>query len=120
MSEIIWHQLPKDLIKVICKYAEDVKPSALSIFLANSDKIDWEMLSRDPMSFLSNDTPNVWHWQTLPTIDELIASNAIDIRINWDLLPRNTMFQDYEQIKPVQTKHDALLMRLALLMRVRF
>ena len=119
MSEIIWHQLPKDLIKVICKFAEDVKPSALALLQADSNKIDWGRLSRNPAN-IPLDTPNVVHWQTLPNIDELIASGANDRRVNWDFLLRNTMFQDYEQIKPLPTKHDALLMRLALLTRVKF
>ena len=117
MSEIIWHQLPKDLIKVICKFAEDVKPSALALLKANSNKLDWGSLSRN-LANIPLDTPNVVHRQNLSIIDELIASSANISRINWDLLSRG--IRQEEGHEPVQTKYDALLMRLALLMRVRF
>ena len=116
MTDIIWHQLPKDLIKVICEFAkDDHKPSALSFFQANSDKIDWGSLSRNPMSF--SDTPTVWHRQTRPTIDNLITSVNIN-RVNWDLLSNN--IRQEEGHEPVQTEHEKLVMRLALLMRVKF
>jgi hypothetical protein len=119
MSEIIWHQLPKDLIKVICKFAEDnPQPTALSVFLANSNKLDWGSLSRNPMSFSSNDALAVWHRQTCPNVDDTAASVNI-VRINWDLLSR-AIRQEERQIEPVQTKHGALLMRLALLMQIKF
>lgn len=117
MSEIIWHQLPKDLIKVICKFAEDVKPSALALLQANSNKLDWGSLSRNPAN-IPLDTPTVWYWQNLPNVDELIASSANDRRVNWDLLSRG--IRQEEGHEPVQTKHDALLMRLALLMQIKF
>jgi hypothetical protein len=119
MSGIIWHQLPKDLIKVICEFAKDnPQPTALSVFLANSDKINWGSLSRNPMSFSSNDALAVWHRQTCPNVDDPMASVNI-VRVNWDLLS-NIIRQEERQIKPVQTKHDALLMRLALLMQIKF
>jgi hypothetical protein len=119
MSGIIWHQLPKDLIKVICEFAKDnPQPTALSFFLANSDKINWGSLSRNPAN-IPLDTFNVAHWHTRPNVNELITSSANISRINWDLLSNNIR-QEERQIKPVQTKHDALLMRLALLMQIKF
>jgi hypothetical protein len=118
MSGIIWHQLPKDLIKVICEFAKDnPQPTALSFFLANSDKINWGSLSRN-LANISLDTPNVTHWQTCPNVDDPVASVNI-VRVNWDLLSRGIR-QEERQIEPVQTKHDALLMRLALLMQIKF
>jgi len=119
MSGIIWHQLPKDLIKVICEFAKDnPQPTALSVFLANSDKINWGSLSRN-LANIPLDTPNVTHWQTRPNVNELVISNANISSINWDLLSRGIR-QEERQIEPVQTKHDALLMRLALLMQIKF
>jgi hypothetical protein len=118
MSGIIWHQLPKDLIKVICEFAKDnPQPTALSVFLANSDKINWGSLSKN-LANIPLDTFNVAHWQTRPNVNELITSNANINRINWDLLSNN--IRQEKGHEPVQTKHDALLMRLALLMQIKF
>ena len=120
MSEIIWHQLPQDLIRVIFEFAKDTPPTALSFFLANSDKIDWGILSRNPMSFSSNDTLAVWHRQTCPNVDSIASANTVTI--NWDMLSRGIRPEE-RQIKPIKKiilKHEKLVMIIALLMRVRF
>jgi len=119
MSDIIWHQLPKDLIKVICEFAKDTPPTALN-FQANLNEINWESLSRNPMSFSPKITYVSWPQPVpRPTIDDLIAS-ANTITIDWDFLSKNIWPEEKQIIKPIKTKHDALLMRLALLMQVKF
>jgi hypothetical protein len=120
MTDIIWHQLPKDLIKVICEFAKDTPPTALSFFLANSDKIDWGSLSRNPMSFSPKITYVSWPQPVpRPTIDDLIAS-ANTITIDWDLLSKNIWPEEKQIIKPIKTKHEKLVMCIALLMQIKF
>ena len=66
MTDIIWHQLPKDLSRLICAYVgtDRIKPwvkalgpiswtwlsensSAMYLIQSNLDKIDWNQLSKN-------------------------------------------------------------------------
>jgi hypothetical protein len=122
MSDIIWHQLPKDLIKVICEFAKDTPPKDLN-FQANLNEINWGHLARNPMSFSPKITYVSWPQPVpRPTIDDLMAS-ANTINIDWDLLPKNIWSEEKQIIKPIKKiilKHEKLVMCIALLMKVRF
>ena len=67
MSDIIWHQLPSDLCRLICDYVGNdrlkpwvkeigliswywlsANPSAMDLLKANLNKIDWVWLSWNP------------------------------------------------------------------------
>jgi hypothetical protein len=105
MSNIIWHQLPADVSRLICKYvgSDRIKPwvkalcpidyfhlssnpNALHLIKDNLDKIDWLWLSSNPSAIdllKANPDKIDWNWLSMnpnPSVMNLLLVNPDKIK----------------------------------------